>query len=333
MKAISKFKALLARSRQAGRKRTTHAGSGDDEGSSQAASTPQSPDPESKAANAEAAAALVRLRRERSLRETTAAGNFSGIATALGHLGGTDGTVEDSAKGTQPGSPGNANGGVLAESSGRSPLILGIGTGGQDDFATFAYDSDEEPPPPANVVSDSPAVVDFNVYDAAYGAEVARIRAAAAAEAAASTSGGGRRGSRQRTDSVGAGAASAPTTTVYLTRLVENPPVNDGDAIVMKADAGSDRDGEDHKMRDCADTVLHDTAVEGPQSQTEARPQATLPTAATTAAAAWSPVDTPGTADSRDLRSSSSAVPSANALSGSSFQDIVAQAMKNKAAM
>lgn len=52
------------------------------------------------------------------------------------------------------------------ESTGR--LFLGIGTGSRDEFS-----SDE---PPADVVSDSPIGVDFNIYDCAFGAEVDQIR-------------------------------------------------------------------------------------------------------------------------------------------------------------
>jgi calcium/calmodulin-dependent protein kinase kinase 2 len=48
------------------------------------------------------------------------------------------------------------------------PLILGIGTGGHDDFSRRG--------PPADVVSDSPTAVDFNVYDTAYESEVRRIQ-------------------------------------------------------------------------------------------------------------------------------------------------------------
>ncbi len=47
------------------------------------------------------------------------------------------------------------------------PLFLGIGTGGRDNFTHEA---------PAEVVSDSPTAVDFNVYDTAYESEVKRIR-------------------------------------------------------------------------------------------------------------------------------------------------------------
>ncbi|EJT74391.1 CAMKK/META protein kinase [Gaeumannomyces tritici R3-111a-1] len=49
-----------------------------------------------------------------------------------------------------------------------TPLFLGIGTGGRDDF-----NSDE---PPADVVSDSPVAAGFNVYDRAYEEEIERLK-------------------------------------------------------------------------------------------------------------------------------------------------------------
>ncbi|KAK0722971.1 kinase-like domain-containing protein [Lasiosphaeria miniovina] len=47
-------------------------------------------------------------------------------------------------------------------------LLLGIGTGGMDDFSREA--------PEADIISDSPTVVDFNIYDQAFEAEVDRIK-------------------------------------------------------------------------------------------------------------------------------------------------------------
>jgi len=47
------------------------------------------------------------------------------------------------------------------------PQFLGIGTGGRDDFLDEA---------PAEVVSDSPTAVDFNIYDSAYKFEIKRIQ-------------------------------------------------------------------------------------------------------------------------------------------------------------
>ncbi|KAI1412912.1 Pkinase-domain-containing protein [Hypoxylon sp. FL1857] len=50
----------------------------------------------------------------------------------------------------------------------KAPLFLGIGTGGHDDFANSE--------PPADVVSDSPTGIDFDVYDRAFETEIKRIR-------------------------------------------------------------------------------------------------------------------------------------------------------------
>ncbi|KAI6082891.1 Pkinase-domain-containing protein [Hypoxylon rubiginosum] len=50
----------------------------------------------------------------------------------------------------------------------RSPLFLGIGTGGRDDFASSEL--------PADIVSDSPTGIEFDVYDRAFETEIKRIR-------------------------------------------------------------------------------------------------------------------------------------------------------------
>lgn len=47
-------------------------------------------------------------------------------------------------------------------------LLLGIGTGGINDFSTET--------PPDNIVAESPTAVDFNIFERAYGAEVDRIK-------------------------------------------------------------------------------------------------------------------------------------------------------------
>ncbi|OTB04947.1 hypothetical protein M426DRAFT_57737, partial [Hypoxylon sp. CI-4A] len=52
--------------------------------------------------------------------------------------------------------------------TGQTPLFLGIGTGGRDDFVT----SDA----PADIVSDSPTGIDFDIYDRAFETEIKRIR-------------------------------------------------------------------------------------------------------------------------------------------------------------
>jgi [calcium/calmodulin-dependent protein kinase] kinase len=72
------------------------------------------------------------------------------------------------------------------------PPILGIGTGGIDDFPGA-----DDTPYPADIVSDSPTVVDFNVYDRAFEDEIERIRRSTSRRGAAGPRGRG----------VGAGAA------------------------------------------------------------------------------------------------------------------------------
>lgn len=54
------------------------------------------------------------------------------------------------------------------------PALLGIGTGGRDNFADDEGGDDGAP----TSVADSPTAVDFNVYDRAYEEEVARIKRA-----------------------------------------------------------------------------------------------------------------------------------------------------------
>lgn len=57
------------------------------------------------------------------------------------------------------------------EAASSAPALLGIGTGGRDNFASS---SEGEPAS----VADSPTAVDFNVYDRAYGEEIERIKRA-----------------------------------------------------------------------------------------------------------------------------------------------------------
>lgn len=66
------------------------------------------------------------------------------------------------------GSLGGAGKGHAHQVTDLEPLFLGIGTGDRDDFAKHET--------PAEVVSDSPGAVEYDVYDRAYGAEVERIR-------------------------------------------------------------------------------------------------------------------------------------------------------------
>ncbi|KAK4190414.1 putative calcium/calmodulin-dependent protein kinase [Podospora australis] len=57
-------------------------------------------------------------------------------------------------------------------SSSHKPLLLGIGTGGLNTFSS----SHDEHHDPDGIVSDSPTAVDFSVYDRAFDDEVARIK-------------------------------------------------------------------------------------------------------------------------------------------------------------
>ena len=66
------------------------------------------------------------------------------------------------------GSLGGAGKGHAHQVTDMEPLFLGIGTGERDDFAKHET--------PAEIVSDSPTAVEYDVYDRAYGAEVERIR-------------------------------------------------------------------------------------------------------------------------------------------------------------
>jgi [calcium/calmodulin-dependent protein kinase] kinase len=84
----------------------------------------------------------------------------------------------------------------------RPTVFLGIGTGGIDDFS-----ADPSELPPADVVSDSPTTVDFNVYDRAYEAEVERIKRTSSRRAGR---GGG-----------GAGVGGGEDVSIFETKLRE----------------------------------------------------------------------------------------------------------------
>ncbi|KAI1374697.1 Pkinase-domain-containing protein [Hypoxylon crocopeplum] len=66
-----------------------------------------------------------------------------------------------------PASPGEGDRGHAHDMTDRAPLFLGIGTGGRDDFTSE---------PPADVVSDSPTGIEFDIYDRAFETEIKRIR-------------------------------------------------------------------------------------------------------------------------------------------------------------
>lgn len=103
------------------------------------------------------------------------------------------------------------------------PRLLGIGTGGIDDFCAAA--------PAADVVSDSPSVVDFNIYDRAFEAELERIRRSSSRKgghAPGRNDGAGRK-------EAGADGAAAP---VHLTRLNEKSHYTVADENLTTAWAG-----------------------------------------------------------------------------------------------
>lgn len=58
------------------------------------------------------------------------------------------------------------------QGSSGAPALLGIGTGGRDNFASSSEGE------PTSTVADSPTAVDFNVYDRAYEEEIERIKRA-----------------------------------------------------------------------------------------------------------------------------------------------------------
>ena len=86
------------------------------------------------------------------------------------------------------------------------PPHLGIGTGGVDTFSINPADL-----PPADHVSESPTMVDFNIYDNAFEDEIARIKRSASI----SSTSGGRRNSKATGERRGTGT----TGTIYHTRL------------------------------------------------------------------------------------------------------------------
>ncbi|KAK4239972.1 kinase-like domain-containing protein [Achaetomium macrosporum] len=141
MKAISKFKCLLNRRPSAHQK-----GKGRPDTSTTA---PQSPPPGAKSAAEESTAEFAaRVLRER--QEFLANGGRASFDQLPP-------SADPSAAAT-------------GQEQQQPPPLLGIGTGGIDDFSSI------DQPPAADIVSDSPTVVEFNVYDRAFEAEVERIK-------------------------------------------------------------------------------------------------------------------------------------------------------------
>lgn len=71
--------------------------------------------------------------------------------------------TQPASAGDQPGEKGHAH-----EVTDHEPRLLGIGLGARDEFTRTE--------PPADIVSDSPTGIDFDIYDRAFEAEVERIR-------------------------------------------------------------------------------------------------------------------------------------------------------------
>ncbi|KAK4123193.1 kinase-like protein [Parathielavia appendiculata] len=183
MKAINKFKSLLSPRPHVSQKDSRrHA----------TAPAPLSPPPEQKApeeqSTAEFAARVLRERQEflakggkasfDQLLQPAASSNFTAPSTTAARTGDQQ----------QP------------------PTLLGIGTGGIDDFSTA------EQAPAADIVSDSPTAVDFSVYDRAFEAEVERIKRSTSRRRPGVAGAGPGAGGRD------AGAGAGP---IYQTRVRE----------------------------------------------------------------------------------------------------------------
>jgi [calcium/calmodulin-dependent protein kinase] kinase len=150
MIAINKFKGLISKSRvgtpDAGTPRTTKKmeipeGVREAPADTTATATQDKPKPEARPRHksiAEEAAELIEARKA--------------------YLASTDNTTKRS----------ESELGRIQELTSTEPQYLGIGTGGHDGFVASA--------PHADIVSDSPTGIDFDVYDRAFEAEVERIR-------------------------------------------------------------------------------------------------------------------------------------------------------------
>ncbi|KAL2181301.1 kinase-like domain-containing protein [Thermothelomyces heterothallicus CBS 202.75] len=207
MKAIRKFKSLLSR-RRAARRQDAHQDLGSNAGSSSPRPDEKAHDPQS---TAEFAARVLRERQEflakggrasldQLLRQSSSSSSTL-IATRT-----SESETQDSQG--QPPSP---------------PPFLGIGTGGIDAFPSAIDDprhplavGNGEGAPVEAVVSDSPTVVDFNVYDRAFEAEVERIK-----RSSSRRTGAGARGSRGQGRPTGSAGAAGQPAVIYQTRLSE----------------------------------------------------------------------------------------------------------------
>ncbi|KAK8124897.1 uncharacterized protein PG998_000656 [Apiospora kogelbergensis] len=104
---------------------------------------------------------------------------------------------------TPPGEKGHAH-----TPTDHSPRLLGIGLGGRDEF--------NHAETPADIVSDSPTGIDFNLYDRAFEAEIERIRS-----------------ENKDRDAAAAGDGRRPHKTTYLTRFVNEKEKYFGDDCMI----------------------------------------------------------------------------------------------------
>jgi [calcium/calmodulin-dependent protein kinase] kinase len=194
MKAISKFKGLLTPKPTA-------------------SETPSSPPPlETPSTTAEFAARVLRERQE--FLNATRGGGKASLAQFLN----PQSPITETA-GQQPSSLPNSD--QLPQTQQQHlPPVLGIGTGGIDDFpatiATAAGAAAELPCAAGDVVSDSPTAVDFSVYDRAFEEEVARIRRSTSRRGP-----GGGRGGRGHHGGGVAEVGGGPAAEIYQTRFSE----------------------------------------------------------------------------------------------------------------
>lgn len=126
-----------------------------------------------KRANEEHAARLLEQRKKVLLSR---GGNVSGPFSLPVHTSGSgDSGISTGRAPPEESESGRSHGERDPHASPGAPALLGIGTGGRDNFASG---SEGEPAS----VADSPTAVDFNVYDRAYEEEIERIRRAGGQE-------------------------------------------------------------------------------------------------------------------------------------------------------
>lgn len=121
-----------------------------------------------KRANEEHATRLLEQRKQVLLSR---GGNVTGHFGLPVHPGNESSRGDSTDKAPSEEESGRSHGERDPQASSGAPALLGIGTGGRDNFASG---SEGEP----TSVADSPTAVDFNVYDRAYEEEIERIKRA-----------------------------------------------------------------------------------------------------------------------------------------------------------